>query len=72
MGSTEVLLSNQEQVPININKGKQVMGALKAIYQMETDEVCPNLLIKDIDQITNGKVVELNYPGELLLSIKRN
>jgi len=48
------------------------MGALESIYQMETDEVCPNLLINDIDQIANGKVVELNYPGELLLSIKGN
>ena len=32
MEPTEVLLSNQEQVLININERKQTMGALKIIY----------------------------------------
>jgi len=72
MGPTEVLLSNQEQVLININEGKQTMGALKIIYQMETDNICRNLLINDIGQIADGKVVTLNYPRELLPLIKGN
>ena len=70
--SAEVLLYNQEQVLIDINKGKQAMGALKTIYQMETDKVCRNLLINDIGQIIDGKVVKLNYPRGLLLLIKED
>ena len=72
MEPTEVLLSNQEQVLISINEGKQTMGALKIIYQMETDKICRNLLINVIGQIADGKVVTLNYPRELLLLIKGN